>query len=233
MVLPCIEEGEEDDDGRPEPMRAKSRMKLGAEWGSAASVAELGEYGAAGEQDSDYGFNEDEQFGFDTDDDFVFDEDGQPALTVAPTFGSTWNDTQEEEMAAHAVSLPHTLSICRASNRPTTKRCRLASSTVLDHRSDSHCSMGTDRCARRTRRQGPISGAPSAARRWGAPATKRRCATWTPRCRYHAFGLIGTALSKKISVLHSSSLRMVSISPNASYIRHPAAQSTVESSCPV
>ena len=32
---------------------------------------------------------------------------------------------------------------------------------------------------------------------------------------YHAFGLIGTALSKKISVFQSSSLKVVPISPNA------------------
>ena len=36
---------------------------------------------------------------------------------------------------------------------------------------------------------------------------------------YHAFGLIGTALSKKISVFQSSSPKVVPISPNASY--HP------------
>ena len=36
---------------------------------------------------------------------------------------------------------------------------------------------------------------------------------------YHAFGLIGTALSKKISVFRSSSLKVVPISPNASYCR--------------
>ena len=34
--------------------------------------------------------------------------------------------------------------------------------------------------------------------------------------RYHAFGLIGTALSKKISVFQSSSLKVVPISPNVS-----------------
>jgi hypothetical protein len=33
---------------------------------------------------------------------------------------------------------------------------------------------------------------------------------------YHAFGVIGTALSKKISVFHSSSLKVVPITPNAS-----------------
>jgi hypothetical protein len=33
---------------------------------------------------------------------------------------------------------------------------------------------------------------------------------------YDAFGVIGTALSKKISVLHSSSLKLASITPNAS-----------------
>ena len=35
--------------------------------------------------------------------------------------------------------------------------------------------------------------------------------------RYHAFGLIGTALSEMISVFQSSSLKMVPITPNASY----------------
>jgi hypothetical protein len=39
---------------------------------------------------------------------------------------------------------------------------------------------------------------------------------------YHAFGLIGTALSKKIGVFLSSSLKMVPISPNASYYRSSA-----------
>ena len=34
---------------------------------------------------------------------------------------------------------------------------------------------------------------------------------------HHVFGLIGTALSKKISVFQSSSLKVVPISPNASY----------------
>jgi hypothetical protein len=34
---------------------------------------------------------------------------------------------------------------------------------------------------------------------------------------YHAFGLIGTALSKKTSIFQSSSLKVVPISPNASY----------------
>jgi hypothetical protein len=34
---------------------------------------------------------------------------------------------------------------------------------------------------------------------------------------YLAFGLIGTALSKKISVFQSSYLKVVPISPNASY----------------
>jgi hypothetical protein len=33
---------------------------------------------------------------------------------------------------------------------------------------------------------------------------------------YHAFGLIGTALSRKIGVFRSSSLKLVPISPNAS-----------------
>ena len=33
---------------------------------------------------------------------------------------------------------------------------------------------------------------------------------------YHAFGLIGTTFSKKISVFQSSSLKVVPISPNAS-----------------
>jgi hypothetical protein len=33
---------------------------------------------------------------------------------------------------------------------------------------------------------------------------------------YHAFGLLGTALSKKISVFQSSALKVVPISPNAS-----------------
>jgi hypothetical protein len=37
---------------------------------------------------------------------------------------------------------------------------------------------------------------------------------------YHAFGLIGTALSKKIGVFQSSSLKVVSLSPNASYGEH-------------
>jgi hypothetical protein len=32
---------------------------------------------------------------------------------------------------------------------------------------------------------------------------------------YHAFGLVGTALSKKISVFQPSSLKVVPISPNA------------------
>ena len=35
------------------------------------------------------------------------------------------------------------------------------------------------------------------------------------RPRYHAFGLIGAALSKKISVFRSSSPKVVPISPNA------------------
>jgi hypothetical protein len=35
--------------------------------------------------------------------------------------------------------------------------------------------------------------------------------------KYHAFGLIGTALSKNISVFQSSSLKVAPISPNASY----------------
>jgi hypothetical protein len=36
------------------------------------------------------------------------------------------------------------------------------------------------------------------------------------RRAYHAFGLIWTVLSKKISVFQSSSLKVVRISPNAS-----------------
>ena len=35
---------------------------------------------------------------------------------------------------------------------------------------------------------------------------------------YHGFGLVGTALSKKISVFRSSSLKVAPISPSSSYV---------------
>jgi hypothetical protein len=50
-------------------------------------------------------------------------------------------------------------------------------------------------------------------RRLGARRPRPSC---DARRRYHAFGLIGTALSKKIGVFQSRSLKVVPISPNAS-----------------
>jgi hypothetical protein len=50
------------------------------------------------------------------------------------------------------------------------------------------------------------------------------CARDEERRGYRAFGLIGTALSKKISIFQASSLKVVPISPNASYLQphgHP------------
>ena len=57
----------------------------------------------------------------------------------------------------------------------------------------------------------------------GAAVVRRACAAPTPAQRsarsaatqYHVFGLIGTALSKKISSFQSSSLKVAPISPNA------------------
>jgi hypothetical protein len=48
---------------------------------------------------------------------------------------------------------------------------------------------------------------------WCQKRPQRCAARITPR--YHAFGVIGTALSKKISVFHSSFLKVAPISPHA------------------
>ena len=52
-------------------------------------------------------------------------------------------------------------------------------------------------------------------------ATNLPCSVHLKDCSYHAFGRIGAALSKKISVFQPSSLKVVPISPNASYLYEP------------